>query len=166
MSDRRIYGVIGVWHRGDETFYVRRSKAMENYPDVWSLLSIQYDPVEVPDHLDLDAVQPLMERMARERLGGVGIHVDRYLTSAACAENPMNKLVFLHMYQIHLDSLPKLNPEFYAAAEWMTPDQYVERSQNATCGLCMKMWSDYCTRNNLAERPFAPVAVVNEADYE
>ena len=39
-----LHAAIGVWHRGSQTFYVKRSAQMQNYPLVWSLLSIQFDP--------------------------------------------------------------------------------------------------------------------------
>ena len=45
MENRKpIHAVIGVRRAGGATFYVRRSEYMENYPGVWSLFSIQYDP--------------------------------------------------------------------------------------------------------------------------
>src|SRR5687768_11833778 len=80
-----IHAVIGVWHRGARTFYVQRSERMHNYPLVWSLLSIQFDPTRLADPYDLAAVQPLMTRMADERLCGTPVRVTRYLSSANCA---------------------------------------------------------------------------------
>ncbi len=156
MAENEIHAVIGVWYKEGKTFYVCRSDRMTNYPDVWSLLSIQFDPVTFQEQLNLDYVRSLMERMSRERLGGVGITVLRYLNSAQCSDNPMEKQVILHMYEIELDSVPDLNPDFYCDGAWLTPSEYEERSRGATCGLCLRMWSDYCVRNSLAEHAFAP----------
>jgi hypothetical protein len=162
MSDHEIHAVIGVWCKNGKTFYVLRSERMENYPNVWSLLSIQFEPSTFVEETDFAFVQSLMEQMSRQRLGGVGIRVVRYLTSAHCSENPMNKRVFLHMYQVELDELPDLNPEYYSDFAWLTPEEYVERSRGGSCGLCLRMWSDYSVRHRLARRPFAPALVPAE----
>jgi hypothetical protein len=161
--DNPIHAVIAVWHRGSRTFYVKRSAKMQNYPLVWSLMSIQFDPLKV-DPLDLEAVQPLFERMSRERLCSAPIRVKRYLSAANCADNPMARRVFLYMYEVELEDEPKLNPDYYVDAEWLEPVEYERRSAGSTCGLCMRMWSDYCVRNRLAERPFAPPVPVDNGD--
>src|SRR5438128_1957498 len=75
-----IHAVIGVWHRGAKTFYVRRSAKMKNYPLVWSLFSMQFKPEALPDPFDLDAVRVLMHQMALERLGGAVVGLERYLS--------------------------------------------------------------------------------------
>jgi hypothetical protein len=151
-----LYAVIGVWTTRNKTFYVHRSQQMENYPNVWSLLSIQFHPEELRDHTDLDSAQRIMERMSTERLNGAGIRVERFLTSAMCGNNPIQKRVLLNMYEIRLEREPTLNSRYYSGHEWMTPEDYVERSKDAACGLCMRMWSDYCVRNGLTDRAFAP----------
>lgn len=159
MANDRIHAVIGVWYKDGKTFYVRRSAKMENYPNVWSLLSIQFVPSTFVHDTDPEVVQSLMEQMAEERLGGVGVRVVRYLTSAHCFRNPMNKAVYLHMFQVELDDQPILNPDYYSDCAWLTPEEYCERSHDAMCGLCLRMWSDYSVRHNLAKRAFAPALV-------
>ncbi len=154
-----IHGVIGVWTREDRTFYVKRSEGMENYPGAWSLLSIQFAPEEVPDFSDLPIAQRIMDRMAEQRLHGTPLRVVRYLTSSRCSDNPMRLPVVLHLYQVELACEPTLNPEYYVDSAWLTPEEYVEASAGATCGLCMRMWSDYCYANALSEMRFAPSVV-------
>jgi hypothetical protein len=151
-----IHAVIGVWHRGARTFYVKRSEQMQNYPIVWSLLSSQFNPEVVRDPLDLPTIQPLMTKMSAERLHGAPIHVTRYLSSANCADNPMRKRVFLHLYEVEFDAEPKLTPAFYTDAAWLDPDQYERRAAGTTCGLCLRMWSDHCVRYGMTDRLFAP----------
>ena len=151
-----IHAVIGVWHRGARTFYVKRSKKMQNYPLVWSLLSIQFDPSMVQDHLDLRAIQPLMTKMADERLHGAAVQVTRYLSSGHCTDNPMRKHVFLHLYEIEFETEPRPTPEFYVDAAWLDPDEYEQRAAGTTCGLCLRMWSDHCVRHGMAKHLFAP----------
>lgn len=70
-----IRAVIGVDFRAPRTLYVKRSGAMENYPGVWSLPSIQYKPEELPDPLDLDAAAKIFARMSKERFHGEPIKV-------------------------------------------------------------------------------------------
>ncbi|MEW6283343.1 MAG: hypothetical protein AB1758_32340, partial [Candidatus Eremiobacterota bacterium] len=56
-----LFGLIGVWtNEQGRTFYVKRSPKMKNYPSVWSLFSIQYDPKELTDPEDLAPAQHLM----------------------------------------------------------------------------------------------------------
>jgi hypothetical protein len=129
---------------------------MENYPNVWSLLSIQFRPEELPDFTDLGKVQEVVDKMSTERLGGVPVRLIHYLKSARCSDNPMQVPVTLHLYQIELESEPELNPEYYVDGEWFTPEEYIKVSENATCGLCMRMWSDYCYQSGLSKVRFAP----------
>lgn len=128
---------------------------MQNYPGVWSLLSIQFTPDEI-DPLSIPSVQPLFERMSAERLGGAPIRLLRYLTSGSCAKNPMNRRVVLHLYEVEIDDPIALNPRFYSDDAWLTPDEYEERARGKTCGLCMRLWSDYAVKHGLADRRFAP----------
>jgi len=160
----QIDAIIGVWARGDRTFYVKRSECMENYPGVWSLLSIQFAPDELPDFLDFGKVQPVMEKMSRERLDGAPIRVVRYLKSSRCSDNPMNVPVVLHLYQIELDEEPQLNPRYYVDSAWFTPEEYLRASANSTCGLCMRMWSDYCYQHGLSDIRFAPQVQEDEEE--
>jgi hypothetical protein len=154
MESSEIHAVIGVWHRHGRTFYVKRSPKMVNYPSVWSLLSIQFEPYSI-DPVDFIQVGSLMSRMADDRLGGIGLRVLRYLSSAACTDNPMRKRVVLHMYQVELEAEPELNENYYIEFAWMTPGEYAVKAKDATCGLCMRMWSDYCVRHGLAGQSFA-----------
>ena len=98
-----IHAVVGVWRRGDLTYYVRRSGKMENYPGVWSLLSIQFEPSELVDPNDLQKIQEIMVGMSNERLGGTTISVKGYLDSGDSDHNPYRKHVYLHLYEIYLD---------------------------------------------------------------
>lgn len=153
---RNIDAVIGAWFRDGRTFYVKRSGRMENYPNAWSLLSIQFRPEEFSDFTDLAAAQKVMEKMSKERLGGVPLTLIRYLKSARCSDNPMHVPVTLHLYQIELKREPELNPKYYVDSAWFTPEEYVKASDNSTCGLCMRMWSDYCYERGLSKGRFAP----------
>ncbi len=161
---RPIHAVIAVWHRDAKTFYVKRSAKMANYPLVWSLMSIQFDPATL-NPLEAAAVQPLMDKMARERLCGAPLRVTQYLSSASCADNPMQRRVFLHLYEVELQGEPRLDPNYYVDSAWLEPAEYEVRSSGAACGLCLRMWSDYCVRNRLTDRRFAP-AVPPEDDDE
>jgi hypothetical protein len=158
-----IHAAIAVWHRGAKTFYVQRSAKMANYPLVWSLMSVQFDPATL-NPLDTAAVQALMERMARERLCGTRLRVAKYLSSANCADNPMRRRVFLHLHEVELLEEPRLNADYYVDSAWLEPAEYEARSSGATCGLCMRMWSDYCVRNRLTDRRFAPVVPPEDDD--
>ena len=152
----QIEAVIGVWYKDGRTFYVKRSEQMENYPNVWSLLSIQFTPEEFPDFTDLAAAQKVVEKMSQERLGGVPVRLKHYLKSARCSDNPMQVPVTLHLYQIELDNEPELNPRFYVDSAWFTVEEYLTASAKSTCGLCMRMWSDYCYQSGLSKVRFAP----------
>ncbi len=154
-SASQIEAVIGVWFKDGRTFYVKRSSRMENYPNTWSLLSIQFKTKELPDFTDLAAVQGAIERMAKERLGGTPVRLVRYLKSARCSDNPMQVPVTLHLYQIELEHEPEINTEYYVDSAWLTPEEYIKASENATCGLCMRMWSDYCYQSGLSKTRFA-----------
>lgn len=129
---------------------------MENYPDVWSLLSIQFDPRQV-DYSDIDQVQRLMDHMSAQRLGSVPVRVLNLIGSGTCGNNPINKRVFLHMYLVYMELEPNLNPSYYVDAKWLTPEEYMERSKEAPCGLCTRMWSDYSYAHGLSSERFAPM---------
>lgn len=151
-----IYGVIGVWRRGALTYYVKRSQNMENYPGLWSLFSIQYGQSELIDPKDLRTAQYFMERMSDQRLGGERITVLSHLISGDSEANPMNKHVYLHLYEVHLEQEPLLNSEYYVAGDWLTPEQYEKRSAGHQCGLCLRLWSDYAWLSGIHDRPFIP----------
>ena len=153
---KKLHAVIGVGYKDNLTLYVKRSEKMENYPGVWSLLSIRFDPEELDDPGDLVTVQQLMEKMSRERLNSTPIAVKQHLTSADSAKNPINRHVFLHLYEVELLEEPVLNPDFYADSAWLTPEEYEECSKDAQCGLCLRMWSDYAWLHGIVDRPFAP----------
>ncbi|MER9690020.1 MULTISPECIES: hypothetical protein [unclassified Mesorhizobium] len=156
QSEKPIHAVIGVRRSGDATFYVHRSQFMENYPGVWSLFSIQYDPGAIADITDLEAVTPLFEKMSAQRLGGVPIRVKSYLTQGASDQNPMGIDVQLHLYEIELDEEPRLNPRYYTEGAWLTAEDYEERCAKQVCGLCLRLWSDYAWIMGYTDRPFIP----------
>src|SRR4051812_18144541 len=108
-----LHAVIGVRRHGERTYYVRRSEKMQNYPLVWSLLSIQHDPARLSFPDDLRLVSDYMNRMSEQRLGGVGITVNRRLLSGDQPSEVIQRHVFLHLYEIELAREPKLNQEFY-----------------------------------------------------
>lgn len=113
MKKVPITAVIGVRYEGPRAWYVRRSDRMANYPGVWSLPSIQFAPVELPDVHDLNRVTGHFSRLSQERLGDVGIDVKRHLTSGTSDINPMGVDVTLHLYHIELADDPVLDPAFY-----------------------------------------------------
>ena len=158
MSDSKppIHAVIGVRYTRAETFYVKRSDMIENYPGVWSLPSIQFSPKPQLDMLDMKQVQPHFDQLSLQRFGSIKIGLSRFLTAGNCAQNPMQRRVFLYLYEIQLDEEPILNPGFYVDAAWLTPEEYRVRAANATCGLCLQLWSDYCFKNGLSTNRFAP----------
>lgn len=153
---RPINAVIGVRRVGGSTFYVKRSPQMQNYPDVWSLFSIQHDPVGLPDVTDLAAAQPLFDAMSAERLGGVPVTVQSYLTSGSSDLNPMGVDVNLHLYEIDFKIEPALNPRYYTDAAWLTAEQYEDRCAEQVCGLCLRLWADYAWLMGHTDRPFIP----------
>ena len=151
-----VHAVIGVWTRGDQTYYVKRSETMQNYPGVWSLFSIQFKSHELEQPEDLVKVQQFMEKMSKERLGDVPLKVKEYLVSGDSDQNPYEKHVHLHLYQIMLLRSPRLNPKFYSRGEWLTAEQYETYSVGQPCGLCLHLWSDYAWLTGKTDRPFVP----------
>lgn len=158
-----INAVIGVRRFGGSTFYVRRSAQMANYPEVWSLFSIQHDPAALPDVTDLAAAQDLFDALSRERLGEVPVKVKSYLTSGSSDLNPMGVEVTLHLYEIVFDIEPILNPRFYTDGAWLSAEDYQERCAEQVCGLCLRLWSDYAWIMGYTDRPFLPVRSYHEA---
>ena len=151
-----LHAVIGVRYRDKVTYYVKRSPRMENYPSVWSLFSIQFEPSALPDPMDLDRIQELMSRMSEQRLGGVSIATKRLLTSGDSTDNPFAKHVFLNLYEVELLEEPRLNPDYYTDAAWLTPEEYEERTVEERCGLCLRLWSDYAWMAGISDRPYVP----------
>lgn len=151
-----LHAVIGVRHSGERTYYVKRSLKMENYPGLWSLLSIQFDPDELPDPQDTWRAQLLMERLSAERLGGIPIQAKKYLISGNSTDNPYDKNVILHLYEIELLEEPVLNPDYYTDAAWLTPEEYERRTSGERCGLCLRLWADYAWMAGITRRPFVP----------
>lgn len=159
MADKKpIHAVIGVRRDGTKTFYVQRSEEMENYPDVWSLFSIQYDPADTAEMTDLDRIQPLFDAMSAQRCGGVPVMVKSYLTSGSSDQNPMNVDVTLHIYEIEFQREPELNERYYTGGAWLTAADYEERCAEQVCGLCLRLWSDYAWIMGYTDRPFIPRA--------
>jgi hypothetical protein len=157
-----LHAVIGVRAIGRETWYVKRSPTMANYPGVWSLLSIQHGEDELPDVTDLAAAMTLFRRMSQERLGGVPLVVTGHLTSGTCTDNPMQVRVVLHLYAVSFQAEPVLDPAFYTEGAWMLPSAYVAAAEGQTCGLCMRLWSAHSVRVGLAAMRFAPEMVPDD----
>lgn len=154
MTGQPIHAVIVVLHAGGLTWYVRRSERMGNYPGVWSLPSRQYDPATFEDPNDLTRAQEIVDALSAERLGGVGMRVSRFLTEGSSDVNPMGVDVTLRLYEVDLCPEPVLNRDFYVDSEWMSPVRYQEASAGQTCGLCLRLWSDYAWLTGLSDRPF------------
>ena len=159
----KLFGIIGVAYRGNRTFYVRRSRQMRNYPGVWSLPLIQFDPNELPDSRDLNNVQSYIDQISAERLGGVRIKVKEFLTSGDSDVNPIGRHVYLYLYRIELGRKPRLNPDYYTDMDWMTAEQFERCSIGQSCGLCIRLWSDYAWLKGITDRPFIPHPL--EASY-
>jgi hypothetical protein len=151
-----LHAIIGVWNRAERTYHVRRSALMENYPGVWSLLSIQVAPEELPDPTDLAAAQAHMGRMAVQRLNGARIDTVELLSSDSSDKNPIGKNVHLHLYRIELDGEPELSPAYYSEGRWMTFEEYEHAASDSPCGLCMRMWGDYAFLHGIIDHPFIP----------
>jgi hypothetical protein len=159
-----IHAVIGVRYDGRRTLYVKRSDAMENYPGVWSLLSVQFDPGELPGLDDLVAAQRIFDRLSFERLGALRLRVERHIVSGTCSDNPMGRRVVLHLYAISYNGVASLNPRYYSDQAWLTPSEYEQRAAGMSCGLCLRLWSDYSFRHGLAPARFAPIPVLDGAN--
>ncbi len=155
---RTIQAVIGVWVRDERAFYVRRSNEMENYPDVWGLLSIQFTNEQLPNPFDVEAVQRLMQRMSDERLCNTPIRTVGYITTAQSTDNPMHALVRLHLYEVELDEEPELNRRYYVEAAWFTPGEHKIANSLTICGLCTRTWAAWCERNK-AQRSAMPRSI-------
>ncbi len=155
MDKEELHAIIGVATQGKWVLYVKRSELMENYPGVWSLLSHRVTRDEISKFWHYSAVQPFFERMSEERLEGIPIRVDKFLTAAYC--DKLDHRLYLYMYQLRCDTVPKLNPHYYTEARFMTAEEYLEARQGGMCGLCLSMWSQYCLKNGLVDKPFAEV---------
>jgi hypothetical protein len=151
-----LHAVIGAWNRGKKTYHVKRSQTMTNYPGVWSLFSIQFDPTDMPDPSDLTKVQTYMETMSAERLNSVELQTIELLASDSSDKNSIGYNVHLHLYRVELDHEPRLNSKFYEDGRWMTFEEYEQRARDAPCGLCMRMWGDLAYMYGIIDHPFIP----------
>ena len=88
-----LHAIIGVRHSGELTYYVKRSDKMANFPSVWSLFSLQFDPEQLTDPRDLPKVQSLMDALSEERLGGVPVTVKKHLISGDDPDSPVGQHV-------------------------------------------------------------------------
>ena len=149
-----LRAVIGVWHCGSLTYYVKRSGKMANYPNLWSLLSIKYEANELNDPMDLDCVRRHMQHMSNERLGGESVVVRKHLIAGDSDDNPIGMHVYLNLYEIELQKEPRLNPNYYTEGAWLTPEEYERRTAGRKCGLCLRLWSDYAWLAGISDRPF------------
>ena len=95
-----------------------------------------------------------MEIMADERLGGVRVETLELFTSGDSDTNPINTHVFLHLYRIQLSREPDLNPKYYTDGAWLNFEELWERTRDATCGSCMRMWWDHASLIGLAPGPY------------
>jgi hypothetical protein len=148
-----IHAVIGVRRRGPLTWYVRRSLEMANYPGVWTLLSIQFEPRDLPEPERDGAADALFARMSAERLGGAPVRVLGFLASGASDANPMGADVTLHLYEVEFLAEPRLDPRFYTGAAWLDAGEFERLSAGQQCGLCLRLWADYSWMAGQADRP-------------
>lgn len=149
-----IHAVIGVWHRGDDTYYVKRSTKMLNYPGVWSLLSIRYNPETFLDKNDIERAASYFRTMSQQRLSGAAIKVNRFLIDGSSEDNPMGVQVHLRLYEIEIANPIYLNPDFYTDSGWMNFQEYEKASQGEKCGLCLRLWGDYAWLSGITDQPF------------
>ena len=150
-----LHAVIGVCYEQERTFYVKRSSTMANYPDVWSLFSIQIDPAGFrPESLAM--ASEYFKKMSDLRLGGVDVAVLGHMRSGSCDKSLKGHHVTLHLYLVRMEEEPKLNPEYYIDGRWMTPEEYSQATATVTCGLCSRLWSDYAVARGYSDRSFAP----------
>ena len=152
----KLHAVIGVRYEGDRTFYVKRSEKMTNFPSVWSLLSIQFDPEWLKNPEDLPKAQKLMDEMSEERLCGAKIRVERLITSGDDPNSPIGCHVFLHLYKVNLVGEPQLNPDYYSDSAWFTAKEFSAASEGQKCGLCTRLWSDHAWLTGVTDQPFIP----------
>lgn len=153
----RITAVIGVWTRGNRTYYVHRSGTMRNYPGAWSLFSEQYDPAEIdPD--DHAEIKKVFDRMSKRRLGGVQIKVGRLVSARSRYTHALGSSVTLRLFEIELEHEPILNPEFYSEAAWLTNDEFRKRVTAVPCGMCTRMLSDYRMHRGEIDEPLVELA--------
>lgn len=160
----KLFGMIGVSYLRDRTFYVKRSMHMQNYPGVWSLPSIQFDPARIDPH-DVEAAQAQLERMSEERLGGARLRVSELLTFGDSDFNPIEKHVYLYLYKFEFVTPPRLNPVYYTEMSWMTAAEYEEAARGQPCGFCIRLWSDYAWLHGITDRPFVPHRPEDEEKY-
>ena len=143
-SERKeIHAAIGVWQRGDKTFYVLRSQKMENYPGVWGLLSLQHVPVFLKNPKNLMRAMMILQQMSNERLHGALVHMRRFLYRGSSDQNPMGCMVHLNLYEIEFDDQPELQRDFYTDSAWMTPSELRAANIGKQSGLCTKLWLEY-----------------------
>lgn len=147
MTKKSLHAAIGVCFSGDLTYYVKRSDKMENYPSVWSLFSIQFNPEKINSE-NLGHVQQLMDKMSYERLMGTPVSVIKRLTSGNSDRNPYGIDVHLYLYRIEFLTRPRLNPDYYTDAAWLTDEEYEIKTADMACGLCTKLWANYTWRTN------------------
>lgn len=147
-----ITAVIGVWTRGDQTYYVHRSETMQNYPGAWSLFSEQFNPDEVdPD--DPVQVKRIFERMSERRLGGIHLKVGPIISARSRYNHSLGSSVTLRLFEIELEDEPILNPEFYSEGAWLTNDEFRKRVTAVPCGMCTRMLSDYRMQRGEIDEP-------------
>ena len=152
----KLFAIIAVAYVGGRTLYVKRSERMENYPGVWSLPSVQFDPGELTGRKDMRRVLTYLRKMSNQRLGGAKISVLDLLTSGSSDVNPISRDVHLFLYRIALEEEPALNPDFYTDMKWMTAAEFEDVSAGQTCGLCVRLWADHAWLLGLTDRPFNP----------
>lgn len=139
-----LYAVIGVAIDGRRTFCVRRSDEMENYPGVWSLLSVQTLDGDMKNPLDLEEAQASFDRLSQERLGGAPLKVLRHIKSNDSDQMPIDYHTYLHMYEVYVDTKKVvLDSHYYTECAWLTQAEISKRNRNLPCGLCLQMLTDY-----------------------
>lgn len=154
MTDGPITAIILVRQHAGLTWCVRRSSKMANYPNLWSLPSIQYEPGTFADPLDIDRASELANALSEQRLGGTPVRVNRFLTEGSSNENPMGVDVKLRLYEVELAAEAVLNTHFYVGQEWMAPEGYQKASAGQPCGLCLRLWSNYAWLSGITDIPF------------
>lgn len=153
-KQKEIHAVIAVWRRGNQAFYARRSRMMQNFPEVWSLLSIQFPQGETTSGATEARVSELFNKMSRERLGNVPITVNSFLTAGSAYNADLEAQINLLLYDIQMEEEPILNPNFYTDGRWMTFSEYLDIVGKQKCGLCSHLWLDYAYLKGWSPAPF------------
>lgn len=139
----QLHAIIGMWQRDQKIYFVQRSASMENYPSVWSLMSLQHEKDRLDDPRNLKSAARIFNELSESRFDGEPIEVHAHVLSQSADNSFINSTTHLHLYQISFDEEPTLNDAYYTNAKWLTFDEYLKISKGTPCGLCTCMLEDH-----------------------